>query len=227
MPAYVYPPHPHSSMKIQRSQLDMYEKMGVFVAQIKYQGSRSPIKILNGEVEQFSRHGDSFKRYSLPKELKELFLGLKIPKDREVWLDGELLHEKAKSKIDNKQAQQNTVVLFDIIYNGGFMLDVEQMKRLDILAEMCGQPTKKEARNYAIVVVEGKSSAIWMAETFDRDFTKKYDEFDKYDAKKNDLNPLVEGLLLRRKKFKLPMGLRAYDTRDMVRCRRPNKIRNA
>jgi ATP dependent DNA ligase domain len=226
MPKYIWPPHPATVMKIVPQQLPNYEADGLHVAQLKFQGSRASVQVKSDSVNLFGRHGESFRAYNMPSALADLFRQLSSIEGKEIWLDGELLHLKAKSKVSGKQEQTNTIVLFDVLYYGGFLLNTTQVDRIDLLSSICNHPTGMEARGYARIVGTKGDCSLWMAETFFDHFLDRYQQFDKRDDRGNNLHPLIEGLMLRRRRWCLPKGLAKYDVSDMIRCRRPTDVRN-
>ena len=214
MPNYVYPPRPKG--KIYPAQLPAEEKKGVWVAQRKFNGTRSPIRVTaDRQVFVWGRHGEPHKQFEASKDLISQVLALDLQPDWEYWLDGEVLNNKTSNP-----AYKDKIVLFDLIYMGKKDEPVNklfgmtnQLQRLALLTKICRFPTKLEPANGIALAV---SNNIWMAETWDADFVKHYQE-------KIDLDE-IEGLFLRNKKSVIDnIATKEYECTWCVRCRKPHK----
>jgi hypothetical protein len=174
----------------------------------------------------FDRHGGSFVTLSLNENLKFLLLNsLKIRRGVEYWLDGEFLDKKAKSAVTGKQTVTNTIVLFDLLFAGRYLSTESQIDRLDRLHQLCDTPRSQESKNRALLVGKDRDSQLWLAEHWENDFEYRFYEFYDYDTKGNDLFPEIEGLILRKKTFKLTnLGFQKYRVPGLqiVRCRKPS-----
>ena len=219
---YLFPPHPSISMKIPHSEVDKYEKMGGWVAQRKYNGSHFIGHLKNNLLTCWNRRGDPFTTYKLTSEMASAFCSLNVDPKIDYVFDGELLHTKAKSKIMNKQAVTNTVVLFDILYCGKTLLMETFLQRYEILKSLCGNPLKLESKSRALEVTKVNDSQIWLAEIFPNEFEYHFYEFYDFDKNGNDKYPEIEGLVLKRiKNSTLNLGKTAYDVNWMMRVRKP------
>lgn len=141
---------------------------------------------------------------SVAKEILAL-PGLK--RGLEVWLDAELLSKTTARDTKNK------IVLFDILqYGQYFFLNPDQKRRLEILADVCGNPTKLDSlRGMGYVV----SESLLMAPTFFTDFKKEFEK---------GYGDEVEGLVLRKTNSVIDnFGQKEYLVNWLVRCRKPNK----
>lgn len=199
----IYPPRPKSKML--PKDLSYYEGTGKWVAQRKFRGSRAVINISPaGEVTLGNRHGASFARFSLDRKYREEILsGLLLQKGVEYWLDGELMNKD--------ENPTNEIILFDVLQVGRYLFgSPNQMERLKMLADICGNPTELAPSGLALQV----TPRIWMAETFASGFVKKFEE----------ALPIkqLEGLVLRKKASSLDhFGHQEYETTNLIRCRKP------
>ncbi len=168
------------------------------------------IHIESGNVTVWSRHGDAHKSYTLPAKIKSQLLALPgLDKNLEYWLDAELMIKTSGEDTKGK------VILFDVLQAGKYLFMVDQMSRLAILDEICGQPrTPDPWRGMAYVISED----VLMAPTFSENFQ------DRFDDKKCDE---VEGLVLRKKASVLDnFGQKEYEIGWIIRCRRGHKNYN-
>lgn len=202
---YVYPPRPKG--KMHPRDLEREERRRVWLAQYKFKGSRTLVHLeANGQVQFYNRHGEIHKRFKPSQELVQEFRSLNLQPNVDYVLDGELLDHFTKHI-------KGTIVLFDVLWAGRYLLGCEQQKRLQILREICGSPSILEPEGRAFEV----SPHIWMAETFDRDFANRFS----WAAAR----PELEGLVLRKRDAKLDnMGHAEYETAHQLRCRRPEKV---
>lgn len=211
MAKVIFPPRPKG--RIMPTELPRLEKLGIYVCQPKYQGSRICINIAADEtVTSCDRHGSTHASFHLSQQqIQELLALPGRKKGLEYWLDGEVLI-KTKAK-DTK----GKIVLFDILQAGKYLfMKPDQMVRLAMLDELCGNArTIDPWRGIAYQV----SNNILLSPYFDKDFA---DSFKKYT---NDDE--VEGLVLREKKSVLDnFGQKEYEISWMVRCRKPHKNYN-
>jgi hypothetical protein len=118
------------------------------------------------------------------------------------YLDGEFLHPK----IDQ------TLVLFDILQFGEYLVGWQQIKRLDLLLEVCRHPHDKCDNMLALQV----APHIWLAERWDHDFNTIFQQY--------TCHKLIEGVVLRKSVSILDnWGSREYEVDWQIRCRKPSK----
>jgi ATP-dependent DNA ligase len=206
MSKVIYPPRPKGA--IPPKELEYYEGMGSWVAQYKYNGTRNIIHVESGVVSMWGRHGKAHKNFSMTASHRDQILALPgLKKDQEYWLDSEVL-SKTKAK-DTK----NKIVLFDILQAGRYLfVSPDQMKRLELLDEVCGKPRQLDSwRGFGYVI----SDDILMAPIFSENFTARFSD-DKGDE--------VEGLVLRKKDSALDnFGVKEYEVNWLIRCRHQHK----
>ena len=202
----LYPPHP--SIKISCHNLDKYEQSNNWIAQRKFNGTNILINIgEDKKVGILTRHGHAPKNFSLSKSHIEQILSLNL-ENKEYWFNGELLDSKTKNK-----NYKEKIVLFDILQCGQYLIRKPiQNERLKILNEICRNPKELEPNEgIALKVTED----IWMAESWQNDFTKHYQEFLHLDE--------IEGLILRKKdSFIADFGSKKYDASWILKCRKPH-----
>lgn len=203
----IYPPRPKSA--IPPIELAYYESLGIYCIQPKYNGARSVIRITSdGQVFIYSRHGRPHRNYTMPESIRQQVLALPgLKKGIEVWLDGELLSKTTATDTKNK------IVLFDILHHERYLfLSPNQKGRLELLAEICGRPTRLDPMRKMGYVV---SEDLLMAPTFYSDFTQEFN--------KNYGNE-VEGLVLRKMDSVIDnFGQKEYEVSWLIRCRHPHK----
>ena len=206
----LYPPSP--KLKIHHTDLPSYERTGKWVVQYKVNGTRTLVHVLpNCQVELFTRHGGPHKLFQLTPNFKNEILSLNLQPGLEYWLDGELLHSKTKTA-----QYKSRIVLFDVLFCGKYLFRVDQVSRLNLLRQICGNPTTNEPHlGLALQVTEN----LWTLETWTDCFLEHYQRFID--------QPEVEGLVLRRKDSVLDnLGTRPYDASWILRCRKPSRTYN-
>lgn len=198
----IFPPRPKG--KMMPSDLHYYED-GNWVAQRKFRGSRIVVHIsADKKVTIGTRHGTSFSKFDLSaKDKKELVDCLNLEKDKDYWLDGELMNKDVNPT--------NEIIFFDVLHAGNYLFHKpSQAERLELLNSICNKPQKKCRNNIALEI----TSKYWLAETF---FSKFKDRFDE-SLNQNQL----EGLVLRKKNVGLDsFGNKEYETNNLIRCRKP------
>lgn len=225
MMRYIFPPHPDKRMKIRPESVDqMLEGInkGLWVAERKYNGSQFVAHYHGGEVNIWNRHGEPFTTYKTTPAMVECFRSLNIPPGMEVVLNGELLHTKARSKITERQAATDTIVLYDLLYFGKYILTLNYLERYNLLKEICRNPEKLEPKKRALEVVSIEGSHIWLAETFTDEFSYHFYEMFEFDDRGLDKYPEIEGLVLKKidASSKLKLGNIKYDVDWMIRVRK-------
>lgn len=203
----LYPPHP--SLKISCHNLDKYEKTNNWIAQRKFNGTNVLINISpDKKIGILTRHGHAPKNFSLSEDHAKQLLGLNLENGKEYWFNGELLDSKTKSK-----EYKEKIILFDVLQAGEYFIrKPNQVDRLKILSEICRNPSELEPnKGIALKVTEN----IWMAENWEKDFVKHYEEFLNLDE--------IEGLILRKKdSFLTDFGSKKYDVSWILKCRKPH-----
>ena len=203
MPRYIFPPRPQSAILPQ--QLPEEEAKGCWIWQHKFNGDRCVVVIEVGATRtvHLSNRRGKFHPANKFQKLRQELCGPKLclPKGTH-YLDGELL---AGDTAD-------TFVLFDVLQLTDYLIGYTQEQRLQLLAEICGNPTEPCSRNIALAVTEH----IWLAPHGDKDFVAHFNE--------HIDNPLIEGLLLRKKGSTLDhFGATEYEIPWQLRCRKPSK----
>jgi ATP-dependent DNA ligase len=203
----IFPPRPKSA--IPPKELPYYEKTGLWCAQPKYNGSRSVILITpEHKVFIYGRHGRVHLNYTMPTNVAKEILELPgLKPGLKYWLDGELLVKTTAKDTKGK------IVLFDILQVDKYLfLKYDQLKRLQLLSDVCGNPTKLDPlRGMGYTISEN----LLMAPTF---FSDLKVEFEK------SYSDEVEGLVLRKKDSVLDnFGQKEYLVNWLLRCRKSHK----
>lgn len=234
-PRFILPPHPKSDAHIRRQDLPIYDDLGSFVAQRKFNGTHGVIWIGGDTVSIWDRRGIPLTLYKLNASMRKCLLGLNRDPDKETIIAGEILHTKAKSERTGEQEARDTIILFDIlVHKSEPLTQMNQVDRLKLLADVCGNPTKPEgpkffgATSRALVIAEHQESAtdeahLWLAETFMDDFQYYYDEccYDQLDKQGRDKYKEIEGLVLRQRDSRLQFKNGGIGDVDwIIRCRK-------
>jgi len=202
----LYPPHPN--IRIPFNKLKEYEESGKWIAQRKFNGTNILIYIsTNREISILTRHGTPPKLFSLSESHANQLLSLNLDPNKDYWLNGELLDHKTKNKDYKKK-----IVLFDVLHAGRYLVkNPNQIKRLEMLKDICNHPEKLEKNGLALEVTQD----IWMAESWEYDFEQHYNKYIDKDE--------IEGLILRKKNSFLDnFGQKEYDVSWIVKCRKPH-----
>lgn len=204
----LYPPHPSSRIPVH--DLDSYESTGEWVAQRKFNGTHVLLHVsAAGKVGILTRHGTPPKMFSLSESHVHQILGLNLERGKEYWFDGELLDHKTVSP-----QYKGKIVFFDVLQAGRYFLrNPNQVERLKILSDICGNPTVLEPnRGIALEV----SRDLWISENWARGFHERFMDFLDMDE--------IEGLVLRKVSSVLEsFGQKKYDVHWIVRCRKPDR----
>jgi ATP-dependent DNA ligase len=201
MAAFIYPPRPVGKMN--PSDLSFYEQSGRWVAQRKFNGCRNLVHIKpNGNIEAFTRDGEKQSTFS-NVHCQEILKNLRLVRGVEYWLDSEIM-----SKTPNSAKE---VVFYDVLQVDKYLFGGPKLlKRLDMLAEICGLPNTYAEDKLAFQI----SEHLWLAETFHNNFVAHFNE--------SLTNPKIEGLVLKKIDSVLDhYGQKYYETNWLVRCRKP------
>jgi len=229
-PRFILPPHPNPHMRIRREDLPLYESMGKYVAQRKFNGTHTVLWIYQDQVVIWDRRGITMTFYRLTEGMNKCLLRLNRDPSKELVMAGEVLHTKAKSKITDKQEATNTICLFDVLMYGDYLTKLTQVDRLELLKEICRDPINLEPAKFpgatqrALMVNQQDEATLWLAETFTEEFQYHYDECctDQTDKQGRDRYHEIEGLVLRQKDSKIRIGQHGVGDVDwLVRCRKP------
>jgi len=199
----IYPPRPRG--RINPASLSLYELTGDWVAQRKFGDTRTLLHIEPGlVVSAWSRRRGSLEPLALPEGVqKEIRENLRSDGNLEYWIDGGVMN-------GHKDVGCH-MVFWDVLQAGRyFYLGPDQMTRLKMLADICGNPAQVDTNGIALLI----SQHLCMAETFERNFVKRFEE-----AYNDDR---LEGLVLRRKSSTLDNpGKGYYEVNWLMRCRKP------
>lgn len=199
----IFPPRPKGKML--PTDLPDYEKSGKWLAQRKFNGSRCLVHISQDRYVMIAnRHGSEFAKFSFTKDMvDELLSCLNIEEGKSYWLDGELMNKQKESN--------NEIIFYDILQAGRYMFgNPSQIDRLEILNEICKNPTVKSDSNMGYKI----SKRFTLAEVFNHSFESRF--------KESLLDNRLEGLVLRKKNSTLDdFGSKEYETSNLIRCRKP------
>lgn len=201
----IYPPRPVS--KIPHSQLAKFEASGKWLAQRKFNGHRTLIHVRPDREPEFWNRRGALLRNPYSKRFGTQLKELNLDADKEYWLDGETFFGKVKDTDINDK-----LVLFDVLQAGHYLFgSPTQVGRLELLNNICKNPTVQAKNNIALIVTDN----IWMAEAFFSDFVTKFKDAFYTEG-------VIEGLVLRKKDSALDnFGKTEYETSSQIRCRKP------
>lgn len=199
---YYYPPRPEN--KITPLSLDEYDD-GRFIAQPKMNGSACMIFMNEKEMKIYDRHGAE---KSWPIDGREIYRG-------KGWMVicGEWLN---KGKFDeNKKKFNEKFIIWDIIvYNGEYLTGSSFPERIKLLDELYGE---EDYNSYLYEINED----FYRVKTFDSGFKTLFDEIE---AKFEDGNGLLEGVVLKMKQSRLKKGISSKNnTFTLLKCRLSTK----
>lgn len=213
----LFPPRPKGKIN-PLLDLPAFEKTGKYVAQRKYNGTRTLMYFdQNHHIELYDRYGQK-NPYQLSPPQEKLFLkSLNLEEGKTYWLDGELLHFKTKLTDPRPECRiKDTIVLYDILWKDKLLFGMNQMVRLELLNNICNQPKKLEEYGRGLEICPN----FWLAEVFKDNFVALFQQ-----AVDLGENGWCEGLVLREINSRLDIACSKVN--DEVtwqkRCRKPHK----
>jgi ATP-dependent DNA ligase len=204
----MFPPRPKH--RIRPVELPEYENEGDWVAQRKFNGTRTLIHVTEKfEVEAFRPGREPHLQWRISEDIKNQVRSLNIERGKEYWFDGELLNNKTETS-----EYKDKIVLWDILQAGAYFFNSpDLLGRYKKLQTICGNPKEYEPHNKIALKV---TQNIWLAETFHEDFENRYKEIIQLDE--------IEGLVLKRANSKLKnWGTKKYEVSWQLRCRKEHK----
>lgn len=201
---YIYPPR--AETKIAPMSLEMFDKMGVYLAQPKLNGSSMEVYTDGEYVTTMNRHNDTIACKIDKSELLALHRG-----KGEMILCGEYLNKNQKD--ETGKPWNIKYVIWDIImYEGKHLLGTTFEERANLLAKL--YPTDVYSH-----FVRQISENCYRVSSLEKGFKKFYDEITKFE--------IFEGLVLKRKDGKLENGTTSgNNTRTQIKCRKSTKNYN-
>jgi hypothetical protein len=204
----MYPPRP--AYRIRHIELPLYEAKGIYVAQRKFDGTRTLLHVTPDlKVEAWRPGKQPHLQWSITQSIIDQVLSLKLQKGLEYWLDGELLNNKTSDP-----NYKNRIVLFDVLQVGRYLFGRPNLiGRQELLHDICRNPTQRESgHGIALSVTEN----LWLAETFSSNFAERWQEFIHLGE--------IEGLVLKKANSVLDnFGAKKYEVTWQLRCRRKEK----
>ena len=204
---YIYPPRPET--KIAPTSLTLFEKMWVYLAEPKLNGSSMEI-YFNNDGTNFNfmnRHKAPMSNMKMNKdELSALYHG-----KGEMILCGEYMNKACKD--ETGKLWNIKYVIWDIImYNGEHLLGKTFEERYDLLCTLFpDNPVKRHLHQI--------SENCFRVNSVTKDFRGVYNDITKYD--------MYEGLVMKRIDGKLENGTtEKNNTRTQLKCRKATKNYN-
>lgn len=221
---YIFPPRAETC--IPKDDATVFLDMG-WKPQLKYNDSHALIKILPEphKIELWNRHGERFRTYTAPdwltEQLEQVAGALGLPNNQYHLLDGGLLDQK-------HQAIKDTIVIWDIlVQNDEHLLGTTYQERYDILKNSISteepywytHPTH-DPIDFGIKLTDN----IILARQYDAsDWDHIWETVHTINAPfstKNDVKPVLEGVVLKDPNGRLEMGYKEKNNTDwMVKSR--------
>lgn len=203
---YIYPPRPET--KVAPASLDVFEKMNVYLAEPKLNGSSMQIYFSEGgkEIKLMNRHKQPIECKIDKKELAALYRG-----KGEMVLCGEYMNKNQKDET-GKPWNIKYVIWDVIVFDGMHLLGTTFDFRYGLLQIMFpDNPVKKHLHQI--------SENCFRVNSVKSDFKKIYDDITKWD--------MYEGLVMKRIDGKLENGTtEGNNTRTQIKCRKGTKNYN-
>lgn len=196
---YFYPEKP-VLMTIEQ---DFFEELSAdpnWVAELKYNGQRCMLWIVDGKVEFWGRHGKKLKYNDDPNTDMVAFLSKKFPKGCFLF-DAELRHNKTVGVRDK-------LVIWDVFIFRDELLNKEQYWTRRAILE-----TRLENMNCNLDSEVGET--VKLIEQYPTDFAKVYQE--------NIIDDEIEGLVIKNLRGKLNISRTSgMNSNWMYKCRKPS-----
>lgn len=201
---YIYPPR--AETKIAPMSLKLFEKMDLYLAQPKLNGSSMEVYTDGISVKTMNRHNDTISCKIDKSELLALHRG-----DGPMILCGEYLNKNQKDELG--KPWNIKYVIWDIImFDGKHLLGTTFEERSALLAKL--YPTDIYSH-----FVRQISENCYRVSSTTTNFEKFYNEITKFE--------IFEGLVLKRKDGKLENGTSSNNnTRTQIKCRKSTKNYN-
>jgi len=203
-----YPPRPETSLSPEK--LADYE--GKWLAQRKFNGTRTMIEFAPSGIKLWTRHKEEHKAYKPSPAMAECLAMWHdvMGKDARHIIDGELLHNKTRNIKD-------VFVAFDVlVFDDQYLVGTKYLERYDHLStELMGGEFEWEevsGNHLALQFVPG----LWLAENFYANFHAEYERHINLDE--------IEGLVLKKASAELDYGFKMNNNGSwLLRCRKPSK----
>lgn len=222
---YIFPPRAETC--IPKGDAGLFLDMG-WKPQLKYNDSHALIKILPGttrNIELWNRHGERFRTYTTPDwlldQLEQVAQALGLTSENWHLLDGGLLDQKHK-------AIKDTIVIWDILVQESEQLlgTTYQERYNKLLGAIQTEETywythpKHEPIDFGIKLTDNIILARqYNAEDWDTLWNTVHTINAPYTTK-DDIKPILEGVVLKLGEGKLAMGFKERNNTDwMVKCR--------
>jgi len=202
--SYIYPPRPE--IKIAPSSLDTFEKMNLYFAEPKLNGSSVELYTDSKDLKIMNRHKEPIACKMDKVELLALHRG-----KGEMVICGEYLNKNQKDETGDYW--NHKYIIWDIlVYNGKHLLGTTFEERINLLAKI--YPTDIYSH-----FVRQISENCYRVSATKTGFKKFFDEITKYD--------IFEGVVLKRIDGKLENGTtEGNNTRTQIKCRKGTKNYN-
>jgi hypothetical protein len=190
---YFFPPRPDRC--VPRDDLDFYYGLG-WRPQLKFNDSRALIKVLDGRVELWNRHGERMRSYTLPGFLADQVLGVV----ELLGFDPSGFHVFDGGLLDQKHAAiKDCLVFWDVLVVDGFYL--VGTSYAERYGKLCGayEPWLFKDFNFGFRLADNVLLADW----FSGDFSWIWDFVGEVNGP--FASPLIEGVVV-----KDPGGLLQY-----------------
>lgn len=207
---YIYPPRPENS--IPKDQVQVYYDMG-WRPQLKYNDSRTLIKIDQGNITLWNRHGEQFRSYHTPDWLKDQITTviqlLHLDPNSYHLLDGGLLDQK-------HAAIKDTIVIWDIlVQDSQHLLGTSYQSRYNKL-----RVTDEPWYHKDFVFGKRLSDNIFVADYYDsQDHEMLWEMVQEVNApytRGSEIKPLLEGIVIKDPTAPLETGYKVKNNTSWI-----------
>ena len=203
--AYIYPPRPSNA--IPTSEIDSYDNESMF-CQIKLNGSNCVIFTNGIDIHIMNRHNQPLTNFQITKEeiIRDLY---KSSNGQWQIINAEYLNKNKKD--EKNQTFNHKLVVFDILtFESDYLVGKTFQERVNLLDSIYGKVECDKDYLYKI------SDNIYRVKSYSTDFKSLYDRLSNID--------MVEGLVMKRSKAKLELGVsEKNNTRSQIKVRKPTK----
>lgn len=201
---YIFPPRPKNA--IPSEEIDFYNNR-MFFAQPKLNGSNCVIFTNGIDLYVMNRHGERMTRFQIDKQ--EILALHRCDVGKWMVINGEYMNKSKKDA--NKQTWNHKLVIFDIlVYDNEHLIGKTFDQRVKLLDNLYGKNSDQDKFLYDI------SDNVKRVKSYTGDLTNLFKDLVEVD--------MYEGLVIKRKRAKLEMGLtESNNINSQIKCRKPTR----
>jgi ATP-dependent DNA ligase len=199
---YIFPPRPKNA--VPKTALPTYDNDS-YMAQYKFNGSNCVIMMNSTDVRIMNRHSQPMSNFKIKDDIRKLYIG-----DNWIVLNGEYMNKSKKDECGKVFNQK--LILFDIlVYDGKYLVGKTFEERYNLLHSLFDKiPSDKP-------YIDKLNDSVYLIKNIDGNICSEYEDITKVD--------MIEGLVVKRKKAPLEMGLNELNNvKFQIKCRKPTKL---